>query len=599
MISPISERKVPFFTPVESEAYPLIKVFDHYFWFGGQVADVAAPEVLEGTSIGARKKQGETNQVATILKIVSMIASLGILPLLALAIKAIIRCTYQFHWIQNSPAVAGSDDASPHTRVRTQEVPPATVPTGMTAEDLAQLLEQDAADFRSTEGTERNSVADEARAPTEAEPTTPPRNAAHALTPPRRPTRGQAFRASYIQTNQEIVSPLPAHGVRVRNIYDSIMGLPPQSAAAFAPGDSELELGRVEETLRDLELVRNQSSENPFCEATIEEVSALNRRLDSLNSLSDAQIIKRFAEKRNLEAIANNWPVTRLTESELLAYYQANYPPSSSFVGLHGRLLVDWLVIQQERETSHTTASENRALADQQNREYEEALAIDRMAAEEAARLETLPSSAEPEVAVDAGAQPSPTSPPPELEVPRPNAEQARQIRAAAVERCSKALNSDSIVSSTPLPNQERVREARAATLGRLAAVPSKRSRLTVNLPLPQNVQFGPFINRLMGEELANISQIPLIEWLENASELVQIHHWVIAILNSGQQTTAAQKSMIEKLEHCIKIYSDFSRDEILSHYPNQQNLAIDPKLAGWNLIVHLEDLESVRSQIS
>jgi hypothetical protein len=57
------------------------------------------PESLEEGIIGCKESEGKTNQIATLLKIVSMIASLGILPILGLIIKTIIRCSYDFHYL--------------------------------------------------------------------------------------------------------------------------------------------------------------------------------------------------------------------------------------------------------------------------------------------------------------------------------------------------------------------------------------------------------------------------------------------------------------------------------------------------------------------
>lgn len=98
----ISERKVPFFTPVYSSEHPLIEVVDSYFWFGGRIAEVDL-SVVEAGSFGANPREESTNFVATILKISSMILSCGILPLLALIIKVHIREFYHFHWIQPRP----------------------------------------------------------------------------------------------------------------------------------------------------------------------------------------------------------------------------------------------------------------------------------------------------------------------------------------------------------------------------------------------------------------------------------------------------------------------------------------------------------------
>jgi len=95
----ILDRKIPFFTPVMSDIYPLTKIVDSYLWFGGEVAEVVIPEQITGDSTAVRPVDGETNMVATVLKIATMILSLGILPLLAIAMKVIMRSSHSFHWV--------------------------------------------------------------------------------------------------------------------------------------------------------------------------------------------------------------------------------------------------------------------------------------------------------------------------------------------------------------------------------------------------------------------------------------------------------------------------------------------------------------------
>ena len=98
----VSDRKIPFFTPVVSEAYPLMKVVDSYFWFGGRVAEVVLPEqIVDGSTVVKPVNEAKTSMMATVFKIASMILSLGILPLLAIAVKMIKRCSHSFHWIDS------------------------------------------------------------------------------------------------------------------------------------------------------------------------------------------------------------------------------------------------------------------------------------------------------------------------------------------------------------------------------------------------------------------------------------------------------------------------------------------------------------------
>lgn len=97
----ISDRKVPFFTPVDYAKKPLMGIVDRYFWFGGKVAKVITPLQIESGSYAAKKVDGKTNMLETTLKVVSMILSLGVLPLLALVLKTILRSSHSYHFVQN------------------------------------------------------------------------------------------------------------------------------------------------------------------------------------------------------------------------------------------------------------------------------------------------------------------------------------------------------------------------------------------------------------------------------------------------------------------------------------------------------------------
>jgi hypothetical protein len=94
------QETVPFFTPIESNKrplFPLLKVPAYYFWFGGKVAEHIEGEQIDGKNL-ANRIEKNTNPIATTLKIVSYIVSLGIFPLVALLSLAILRSIYSFHY---------------------------------------------------------------------------------------------------------------------------------------------------------------------------------------------------------------------------------------------------------------------------------------------------------------------------------------------------------------------------------------------------------------------------------------------------------------------------------------------------------------------
>jgi hypothetical protein len=110
-------NSVGFFTPVDSKGCSLAKLADYYFWFGGRVAKVVVPEQKLNGSIAARSVESETCLMCTVFKIMTMILSFGILPILALLIKSIHRASNEYHYVP------------PQTRPNRQPAePPVAVP---------------------------------------------------------------------------------------------------------------------------------------------------------------------------------------------------------------------------------------------------------------------------------------------------------------------------------------------------------------------------------------------------------------------------------------------------------------------------------------
>jgi hypothetical protein len=90
---------VPFFQPVVSDQYPLLKVIDSYLWFKDHVAVHLQPDQFTNGSHLCEEERRPTNWLATTFKIATMILSLGILPLLALLLKVCTRCCcHKFHY---------------------------------------------------------------------------------------------------------------------------------------------------------------------------------------------------------------------------------------------------------------------------------------------------------------------------------------------------------------------------------------------------------------------------------------------------------------------------------------------------------------------
>ena len=91
---------VPFWTPIESKGFSLGHLADSYFSFGGRVAQVVTPEQIEFGSKAAWKMQSKTCVGCIAFKVLTMVLSLGILPVIALVIKTVYRCTHKFHWVE-------------------------------------------------------------------------------------------------------------------------------------------------------------------------------------------------------------------------------------------------------------------------------------------------------------------------------------------------------------------------------------------------------------------------------------------------------------------------------------------------------------------
>jgi hypothetical protein len=266
MTHPISERQVPFFTPVESDDYPLIKVFDSYFWFGGRVAEAIRPEALEEGSIGCKEKEGKTNQIATLLKIVSMIASLGILPLLGLIIKTIIRCSYPFHYLQ--------------TQLTLQ--PPVAPPLQVDFESV---------DLEAQRATTRNNGQARATFP---------------------PIINEERNGEVIQDPLHLEGAnLEAQHAEARNNRDAAND-PAADIAAIQQKESDglTELEQIDQILTERNHAKGGEYQN------------LCNRLNKIDNLSREVIIDHFKTKRNLEAIAARWP--RQHVDFLLAHYTSH-----------------------------------------------------------------------------------------------------------------------------------------------------------------------------------------------------------------------------------------------------------------------------------
>ena len=124
----ISERQVSFFTPVEQPEEgclaSMANIADSYLSFGNQVALVTVPEQKTNNSFGTTLHIKSNSWVTTMSKVVTMILTLGLLPLLALVIKTIDRCTHQYHWTSNSnsPSIPPFQDISAQTE-ETSQVP--------------------------------------------------------------------------------------------------------------------------------------------------------------------------------------------------------------------------------------------------------------------------------------------------------------------------------------------------------------------------------------------------------------------------------------------------------------------------------------------
>lgn len=105
MTSSISERSVSFFTPIHNLPATgrsgcltsISEAADNYLSFGRHAVEVISPAELKEGSFATKKVTRSTSFLATTAKIASMLLSLGILVLLALAVKIVARCTTKFH----------------------------------------------------------------------------------------------------------------------------------------------------------------------------------------------------------------------------------------------------------------------------------------------------------------------------------------------------------------------------------------------------------------------------------------------------------------------------------------------------------------------
>jgi hypothetical protein len=307
MTHPISERQVPFFTPVESDDYPLIKVFDSYFWFGGRVAEAIRPEALEEGSIGCKEKEGKTNQIATLLKIVSMIASLGILPLLGLIIKTIIRCSYPFHYLQTQltlqPPVApplqvdfeSVDLEAQRATTRNNGQARATFPPIINEERNGEVIQ----DPLHLEGANLEAQHAEARNNRQAP--------AFIL-----PIINEERSEEVIQDPLHLEGAnLEAQHAEARNNRDAAND-PAADIAAIQQKESDglTELEQIDQILTERNHAKGGEYQN------------LCNRLNKIDNLSREVIIDHFKTKRNLEAIAARWP--RQHVDFLLAHYTSH-----------------------------------------------------------------------------------------------------------------------------------------------------------------------------------------------------------------------------------------------------------------------------------
>ena len=96
----MSLSAVPFWTPIESKSFSVGRLADSYFNLGGRIAQVVTPVQVELDSKAAWKMESKTCVGCMAFKVLTMVLSLGILPLIAIIIKTVYRCTHKYHWIE-------------------------------------------------------------------------------------------------------------------------------------------------------------------------------------------------------------------------------------------------------------------------------------------------------------------------------------------------------------------------------------------------------------------------------------------------------------------------------------------------------------------
>jgi hypothetical protein len=97
--------QVSFCTPIQWNDSSFIGLVENYLSFKGTVARVIEPVRTVNGSVLTKEEPNQSGFCATMIKIITMILSAGVLALLALVIKAIYRGTHQFHLISQQMPV--------------------------------------------------------------------------------------------------------------------------------------------------------------------------------------------------------------------------------------------------------------------------------------------------------------------------------------------------------------------------------------------------------------------------------------------------------------------------------------------------------------
>ncbi len=101
----IQTKPASFFVPVIRPNDCLMNAIEQYTWFGGKVVEVV---VLPSGETFAFEREKSSSSLSVALKVTSMILSLGVFLILALAIKAIYRC------LNDSVVVPADPEMSKH-----------------------------------------------------------------------------------------------------------------------------------------------------------------------------------------------------------------------------------------------------------------------------------------------------------------------------------------------------------------------------------------------------------------------------------------------------------------------------------------------------